>query len=322
MRMLTLSLVLAAGGASLTAAGPGQPEMPRPAEAGQPEGQPREGQPREAATARLLRRLEESQRQQARLAEAIKRLEAGEPVDDVMRELEAGRPGPDERGSRPWRDGAGMDQRNPERSDRPDRFDRPERGDRPGPPGMGRSPEGQSGPDAEEVRAFVQQRFPEIWRRFEDLRKASPETAERHLGRFLPKVREAMSLRESDPAMFEMRVEEIRGGIDAMVCIREYREALSLPEGDATRSERLAKSEGDLRRVLGEQFDLRLKLQEHELRMLSARVDSLRKEIEEKRGERDAAVSDMLDRISRGGPPDGGKGRPPGRPGGPPGPGR
>ncbi|MFZ2873100.1 MAG: hypothetical protein WAZ94_01310 [Phycisphaerales bacterium] len=320
MRTLILSLFLASG--SVSAALTSQPEAPRRESAGDPEGQPREGQPREAATARLLRRLEEAQRQQARLAEAIKRLEAGAPVDEVMRELDAGRPGPDERGPRPWRDGAGMDQRIPERSDRSDRFDRPGRGDRPGPPGMGRSPEGQAAPDAEEVRAFVQQSFPEIWRRFEDLRKASPETAERHLGRFLPKVREAMALRESDPAMFEMRVEEIRGGIDAMVCIREYREALSLPEGDATRSERLAKSEGDLRRVLGEQFDLRLKLQEHELRMLSAHVDSLRKEIEEKRGERDAAVSDMFNRISRGGPPDGVKGRPPGRPGGLPGPGR
>ncbi|MCE7975371.1 MAG: hypothetical protein DYG92_13775 [Leptolyngbya sp. PLA1] len=312
MRTPALVVLLVAGAASFAFASYSQPEpgTEKLAERAPREVQPREGQPREAATARLQRRLEEAQRQQARLAAAIKRLEAGEPVEDVMRDLDAGRPGQDDRGARPWRDGMGPESRGPERQDRP------------GPPGAGRPPEGPAGPEAEEVRAFIQQRFPEIWRRFEDLRKGNPEVAERHFGRFLPKVREAMALRESDPEMFEMRVEEIRGGIDAMVCVREYREALSLPEGDTARSDRLARAEADLRRVLGEQFDLRLRLQEHELRMLSSRVESLRKEIEEKRGERDAAVTDMLERISRGGPPDGGKGRPPGRPGGPGGPGR
>lgn len=316
MRMLALSLVLAAGALPATAGAQPDSRAERSAARAPNDGQPREGQPREAATARLQRRLEEAQRQQDRLAEALKRLEAGDPVDDVMRDLDAGRPGQDERGPRPWREGMGMDQRP---------ADRPDRADRSGPPGAPRHPEGQAGPNAEEVRAFIQQRFPEIWRRFEELRKGNPEIAERHLGRFLPKVSEAMALRETDPEMFEMRVEEIRGGIDAMVSIREYREALSLPESDGARAERLAKAGDDLRRVLGEQFDLRLRLQEHELRMLSARVESLRKEIEGKRGERDAAVNDMLQRISRGGPPDGGMGRPQGRPGasdGPPGPGR
>jgi len=318
MRTLALALIISACAAPLAASPQGQPEAAadRRGERAPREAQPRDGQPREAATARLQRRLEDAERQRARLADAIKRIDAGEPADEVMRELDAARLGPDDRGPRPWRDGMGLDQRAPER---------PDRADRPGPPGAGRPTEGQAGPDAEEVRAFIQQSFPELWRRFEELRRGSPEIAERHFGRFLPKVREAMELRESDPEMFEMRVEEIRGGIDAMVCVREYREALSLPEGDTARSERLAKAQGDLRRVLGEQFDLRLKLQEHELRMLSARMDSLRKEIEQKRGERDSAVNDMLERISRGGPPDGGKGRPPGRPGtpgGPAGPGR
>lgn len=316
MRTLALALIIAASVAPLAASAQSQPEAgaDRADVRAARDGQPRESQPRDAVTARVQRRLEEAERQRSHLADALKRLQDGEPVDEVMRDLDAARPGPEDRGPRPGRDGLGMDQRGGP--------DRPDRADRSGPPGAGRHPEGQAGPNPEDVQAFIQQRFPEIWRRFEELRKGSPEAAERHFGRFLPKVSEAMALRESDPEMFELRVEEIRGGIDAMVCVREYREALSLPEGDGARSERLTKAESDLRRVLGEQFDLRLKLQEHELRMLYARVESLRKEIEDKRGDRDAAVTDMLDRISRGGPPDGGKSRPPGRPGAPAGPGR
>lgn len=295
MSRMTAALIALAAGASVALAQPGGPS-PRPRDR-----EPmleRDGPPEPGALREMLsRRLEEAARSVESLQKALAALDAGASPEDVLRDIEprARRFGPGrtpgegfgpEGGRREW--------------DRPD----PE-GPRAGDGGGGG---GRIDPDA--ARAFLKEHLPDLAAKFDALAAAEPEMAERLMMRMAPKIRETISLKEREPELFALRVQELGAGARVMDAMRSFREARGVADGEGVGSERLAKARAALRESLADHFDVRLKLQEHEVAQIAKRLERMRSEIESRRAKRDAEIGQMLDRAEQGSPPEGDRPRP------------
>ncbi len=297
-----------------------QPGDGRPPEAGMreggrpPKGGPRgEGQDREpgmfdpaAMKARLERRLEEITREQARLREAIEKLNKGEAIGELERGMQPGRrPGRLEglRGERP--------EGRPE--GRPD-----ERGENRGPRGealKGEGPRGEPTPEErDQMMAILRDAMPSLAKRIEEAQKTDPEAGRRLLGRWAPRLREAAQLREREPKLFELRVSELREGWKVLEAARNARElGRTSHDGEDKIAERRTKAQDELKAALAGQFDARLALQVHEVEMLSKRLEELNKRLADQKASREERVKETAERIlnDKDLPLEGGEGRPP-----------
>lgn len=218
--------------------------------------------------ARLDRRLADAKAQQERLENALKRLEAGAPLDEVRSLADL------DRGSRPGGD----------RSFRPD-----------GPRGDSRRTRGGPPPklDNAAVLAFLDQHNPETAKRMRDAAKESPELADRLVGRLEPHIREALA--ERDPQTRELRIAKLKNGWELMDASRRFSDALrreSSPES-------LEEVQGQIRSLLGGYFDIQVQLRQREVAGLESRLAEIRTELDGRLSKKDDFVAERLDQIVR-----------------------
>ncbi|CAG1009554.1 hypothetical protein PHYC_03717 [Phycisphaerales bacterium] len=268
-----------------------------PAETPSERERPREMDP-EALKARLERRLAENQRMETVIKQAIEKLDKGEPLGDLLRDLEpAGRFGRGEQGNRP--EGGRRPDFDPEGPRGPR-----ERGDG---EGFGPMQAGQPLPEGERERVmeFLRGNLPLIAEKFAKLQDVDPDGADRMLARLVPRLREAQRVRKSDPVLANLRLEELKAGISVIEAVRDVRRAQDLPAGAEGKESKLAEATRELREKLVAQSETRMQLQEHEIESLTERIENLRKELEQKKAHRDGAVDEMLQKIveNREGPP-------------------
>lgn len=160
-----------------------------------------------------------------------------------------------------------------------------------------------------EVLRQLREQAPDIADGLESLRRDDERMAEGFASRVAPRLREAMMLRERDPEVARMKIDELRSGFGVLRAIREYRQAKNLPEDNAdmiaARQERLTRAESDLRNAVGAALNVRLKAHERELTMLERRVEDVRKDLDEKRAKKDEGVDQLVERIKKGDMPQG-----------------
>jgi hypothetical protein len=339
--MAALSLVLL-GGSAISMAQPGP---------GGPPDQPGREAPRPAPTAaelreRLERRLNAAREAQKRLEAALAKLAAGEDPEAVERGLEPmggpmqerfrerrGEGGPPGRGERGDRGG-------PDRPPPPPGGPGPDHG-RPGDPidqeelarvlrGVG-EPEGPLGVMAPRlspeqrarVRDFIEQRRPDVAERLAELHRISPMLADRTLDGLGSRFRALLEARDRDrdPELVELRTRELRHFLDVTRAARELGEAKQ--SGDDAK---IAPARTNIRKLLGEQFDLRTAIRRKQVEQLKQRSESLAAELDQLATKRDEVLTraeQMLEEGAerfmrdRGGRE---RGRPDGPPPGPPGP--
>jgi len=262
--MRTLLAVLWLGVAAGLVAAQAQPQ---PADAKPPPGrQSRDSDPA-AFRARLERMLEEGKRRQEQIQAALKRLDAGEPSEQVQKDVEAGM--------------------------RPRGFRSPHEGGREGPGGHEGSPDqrGARPPvDNEAVLAFLDQHNPELAKRIRDARAKSPEEGERLLGRLGPHIREVLA--ERDPETKDLRIADLKNGWELLGAMRAFREAAK-----ADNETDKARAVTQLRALVGNHFDLQIKLQEREVAMLEQRLTKLRQDLSDDRGRRDEIIAKRVDQM-------------------------
>jgi hypothetical protein len=260
--LAVLSLGVAAGLATAQAQPQPQPTDPKPP----PARQARDSDPA-AFRARLERMLEEGKRRQEQIQAALKRLDAGEPSEQVQKDVEGGM--------------------RPRMGDRGPGF----RG-REGPGGHEGSPDQRARQpvDNEAVLAFLDQHNPELAKRIRDARAKSPEEGERLLGRLGPHIREALA--ERDPETKELRIADLKNGWELLGAMRAYREAVK-----ATNEEDKARAVTQLRALAGNHFDLQIKLQEREVAMLEQRLTKLRQDLVDDRGRREEIIARRVDQM-------------------------
>jgi len=282
--LLALSLLWVAP-ALTGAAGPTPGDQP-PAE--RAEQSPPERQGRDQVRRRLREELESYRK---RLDSAVRLLDEGGDPAKVREDLERAAPWGGRSGGRPVR-GSGP------RADGPGR-DGPEGGDRPAArplPGDERfdmSPEERA-----DILRFLDESVPRVATRLRELDQSNPDLVTRLLTRMRPRVREVTESGPSDPRGRELRLDEFRTSLDVMWA----RRALDESRGKDAAAVKARRDE--LRATIGSHFDAQAALQEHEADRLVQRVERLRKDITERRRDRDEIVERELD----------GRGRPGARP--------
>lgn len=305
-RTWMVMLSLAAGAACSAGVALGQPE-------GGSAGAPRQsdstaGAPRSFRD-RLEMRRDQLRRMQERLDQAIKRLEAGESEEQLREEyseLLRGRPGgggpesldgfdappgqmPPGGGRRPGMRGEGPDGGPPE-GPGPERFER-------GGPGRDRWREG-GGPDRaptdEEraaIRAFLRESQPRLFEMLERLEQEDPAEAQRKLAEAFPRLRPLLELRKADPQMFELRMNDLRHGREAMDAARW------LAEHGADGGDEVAKHRETLRTALLAQFDARTEIQRREIARQQDHLEQGKADLESRAASRESAVEGMMSRM-------------------------
>ncbi len=284
---------------------------------------------------RLVRQRQDLARAQTLMDEAIARLDKGEPIADLLRELNAlrlglrGGGGP---GGPPGRRDGGL-------GDDDRMGEGPREGGRGGPREGGREAgreggrEGGRGEGADDVlmdirpgdaltdaqreriMGFLRETAPRFAGKLDELHSADSKTADRLLVRMAPRIREAMAVRRRDPELFELRLDEIRGGFAVIEAVKAYRDAKASPEEG--RAERVAQAEAAARAALVAQFEQRRALEAHEMKTMAARLEERRREFDSRGAERDAVIDRLIERLRENKPlPDGPPRRgPEGRPG-------
>lgn len=284
----------------------GQPpaEEPRQPDPDRPRIVPQERPVRAEVLRRELEaRLAELQREQARVSEAVKQIDAGaapERVADSIRDLREA-----------WRRGAaqrladGREDR-PRRGEGPDgREGGPPDGLRGGPPGgpPGDGPRGE-GPPVEltqeqrtQILAFAKEHMPELHTRFESVRLTDEAMANRILARLGPRLLETIKLKEEDPELGELRLRDIRNGAMLMHAMGALREARRQTPQDPAVVDAAAE---EVSAKLAEQFDIRVDMFRLEITRLREQLANMEKEITTRLAGREGFIHDRLAEVIRG----------------------
>ncbi len=262
---------------------PGPQDHPLPGDRDATEQQPVD---RDKLKEDLTRRLEETKRTQARLEQAIARLNDGGDPADIRREIMPGRFR--DRLRRGARDDApGLDR--PVDSPRGEPGNPPRGPQGPGPKGdRALTPE-----DRDRLLKFLDKNMPRIGSRFHEAMKDNPQVAEGLLSRLAPKFRELEATEHSQPELFKLKVEDVRATMTLQETARSWR--MKLRDKNATEDEKRQAREA-INDAVSDQYDARAALREQELKMLEHRIGEAKQEIDDMRTKRDQRISDEVDR--------------------------
>jgi hypothetical protein len=261
--MLASALLLA--GPAIAQGRPDEPRPPRPADRA-PE------DPQEAA--RLLeRRIEDTQKRQDRMRDALRKIREGVPAREALKDIDL-RPDnwPDSRFDRhpPGKnDGRSFSERERERHRQPT------------------TPEQRA-----HAKAFLRAHLPSIADRFDAVEKSDPQAVEGGYSRLVPRVADAEALIERDPELFRLKLAEIEGTIHIVEAIRAFREA------DAAKDPaRITQTRAALREALSRQMDTRIELQVREVNALAKQLEDLKTDLEQRRTNRESNLDAAIERI-------------------------
>lgn len=286
------ALALLAGGALAFQPTPPPPQPDREPDARAPMPPPPGALDREAMRERLMRRLEESERSQQRLREAIERLDAGDDpraVVDGMGQSFRERLGEiRERGPRGPRGGPNGEP-GPEGATGPGPDRGSDRGsDRGGNPGGG--PRG-----SESSLALLREFAPNLADRVEEIRRVDPQFSDRMIERFAGNLRELASARQRDADGFSLRLAEVEAGLDTLDAVRAVRDEIMKPGASGASPATLAELKG----AIAKQLDARAAVQKREVEVLAQRVERVRAEMDKQAGDRDSVIEERAGEIVR-----------------------
>jgi len=145
---------------------------------------------------------------------------------------------------------------------------------------------------AQAILEILRARFPGWASRLEALRTSDPAQYRQLLARFLPRMRHYVDERRHDPQRFRLRLDEWRLMGQIIETSRQVRAA----ENDAERQS----ASRELRALIEQQFDLRLKVREHELARLEQRLVELREQMAQMRSEKQALIDRQVEAFSSG----------------------
>lgn len=141
---------------------------------------------------------------------------------------------------------------------------------------------------------------PRLADRLNEARQRNPERAEWALRQMWPRLHHLVELRSDNPDLYKLRVADQRHKVETLRLVQQLRVA-RLRNEDPKRIEALRE---DLRKRVNEHFEVRQRMRQHELEQLAERVEQLRKELSERRANRDELISRyinaLLDRKARG----------------------
>lgn len=131
---------------------------------------------------------------------------------------------------------------------------------------------------------------PELAEQLADLKETNPRAYRKTIQRLASqeRIQHLLMFHETDPEGFELRADEWRAGARAVRLSRQIRQAQG-PAADDLKQE--------LRLVVEQQFDARMKVRRHELASLEKRLESLRRRLEKSRDNRERSIEEQYRRL-------------------------
>jgi hypothetical protein len=161
-----------------------------------------------------------------------------------------------------------------------------------GPGGRGRGPrEGRgtlSDVDRQAFDEFLGSAAPRLQMMFRKLREQDANAADQRVMEGLPRIRWLLELREKDREMYDLRLKDIRAGREALEAARGL--AALDREGTNETGDKRSKLEGDLKRALETQYDLRGQILGREISRLENDLGKRREEMGKRADGRTATV--------------------------------
>lgn len=328
-RMMVRGLVAAGAAAMVVFAGGVSPiPQPEPPPAtGTPrrgQDQPREGlknRPvaKEVLRKRLEKRLSDIQDTQKKLEEAIRAMDGGASTEDLKKIL------PEQGPLRGLLDENEPDGKGPGEG-APGRF-----GGRDGDGKMGeRRPLTEA--DRAAIREVLQSAAPDMAAKLDELFSKDPEAAKKKLNEVFPRMRAMLEMRERDPKMYKLRLDDLSLARQSIPLAKELLERRQ--KGEPADSAESKSTTRRLREFIVKQFENRMLGMGYEIEGLQARIEEKQRQLVKMKAEQTESVDRIMESLikradkpglekellgpGRGGPGGPGGDRPgPGGPGGP-----
>lgn len=152
--------------------------------------------------------------------------------------------------------------------------------------------------DYESVRPRMLENAPMVVEMMDRLRERNREMADRVWQRMIPRMKEAVTLRERDPEGFRLKADEVSAGLGVILAMSEVREALGGQDEGVLAAKRAA-----LREAVARQVDARIATQRHEVEALGQRLADLRKSLDAQVQDREKSIEERAKKMEEA--PDG-----------------
>lgn len=185
-------------------------------------------------------------------------------------------------------------------------------GDHKGPPPPGYEGRGDKGPDGDkrggprpltdaeldQAMDVMRQVDPEAASRLEPLLVERREEVAAELQHKFPRMGWFLRLKERDPEMYQLRVDDLRLSREQWVLGKQLREAKAAEEKHEPTKGDIDAIDEKLEQVLAAHFDVRQKIRERELAGLEAQIERLREELEKRADERDELIEKRKEELT------------------------
>ncbi|MCC6580819.1 MAG: hypothetical protein IT440_10290 [Phycisphaeraceae bacterium] len=160
------------------------------------------------------------------------------------------------------------------------------------PPGPRRGPMGNeplSPDEREQALRLLEDVNPELGDKIKLWRDINPERVDQVLAGIQPRLRPLMALQQSDPQLYDLKVQDLR------LETQTRRLASSVRHASAENAPALRQQ---LKTVVTQHFDLRQQIRQRELENLRRRIDDLQKQIETRRDARDELIDNRVTELT------------------------
>lgn len=147
--------------------------------------------------------------------------------------------------------------------------------------------------DLDAAQAIVARLYPELAERFDALRREDPRQFKQTLERRFPRVRFLVELQDRDPAMFELRMADIRLDRQTDALAYELREARNADDKDRYEDLRDA-----IEAKVTEHFDVRQQIRAMEIEMLKQKLEDLEERLDDRDDDRKDLIEQRVNELA------------------------
>ncbi|MEE9405518.1 MAG: hypothetical protein V3V20_11545 [Algisphaera sp.] len=150
----------------------------------------------------------------------------------------------------------------------------------------------------EQATALMEELNPEMAQRLAALRDGQPEKAREIMSQRFPRLRHMLTLKEKDPAMYDLRIRDIHLAQQTAKLARD----LANPAEDQT-PDMLSESQAALRAALSEHFEVRQMVRRAQMEHLRQRLVEMEAKLNTDAGQRDALIAQRYEQLLASPPP-------------------
>jgi len=135
--------------------------------------------------------------------------------------------------------------------------------------------------------------YPELADRLNQLKEDDPERLRQTLERRFPRVRFLLVLKQRDPAMYELRLDDIALERQTKALGKKIRQARADDDKDAYKKYR-----EQLEELAAKHFDIRQAIRESEIEMLKGKIEDLEKRLDDRADDRKDLIEQRVEQVA------------------------